>query len=68
MKIGIMTHYFNTLNYGGALQAYALPTVLKKMGYTAEQICYQFWQFHALNRNMIYPLSAITVFLPMKHW
>ncbi len=60
-----MTHYFNTLNYGGALQAYALPAVLKKMGYPAEQICYQFWQFHALNRNMIYPHGTFNEYPPV---
>ncbi|MBQ6831769.1 MAG: polysaccharide pyruvyl transferase family protein [Oscillospiraceae bacterium] len=39
-KIGIITHYYHSLNYGGTLQAYALCRVLNDMGYTAEQICY----------------------------
>ncbi len=39
-KIGIITHYYNSLNYGGNFQAYALVKVLRKNGYDAEQICY----------------------------
>lgn len=41
MKIGILTHYYNSFNYGGNLQAYALVTSLIESGYDAEQICYQ---------------------------
>lgn len=40
MKIGIITHYYNSKNYGGNLQAYALCEVCRKFGYTAEQISY----------------------------
>lgn len=39
-KIGIITHYYNSINYGGVLQAYALTKVLQELGYNAEQICY----------------------------
>lgn len=39
-KVGIITHYYNSQNYGGVLQAYALCRVLNKEGYAAEQICY----------------------------
>lgn len=39
-KIGILTHYYKTKNYGGSLQAYALCKVLNSNGYNAEQICY----------------------------
>ncbi|WP_195545800.1 polysaccharide pyruvyl transferase family protein [Bacteroides finegoldii] len=38
MKIGVVTMFKHTPNYGGALQAYALPTFLCKMGHEAEQI------------------------------
>lgn len=38
MKIGIVTHYFKSKNYGGNLQAYALCRFLQKKGYYAEQI------------------------------
>ena len=40
MKIGIITHYYNSKNYGGNLQAYALQRYLAEK-YTVEQICYQ---------------------------
>lgn len=38
MKIGILTHYYRSENYGGNLQAYALCKVLKHIGYQAQQI------------------------------
>lgn len=37
-RIGIITHYYNSQNYGGVLQAYALCAFLRKEGYDAEQI------------------------------
>ncbi|MDY3929415.1 MAG: polysaccharide pyruvyl transferase family protein [Clostridia bacterium] len=40
MKIGIITHYYKSKNYGGNLQAYALCKVLHKLGYQAEQISF----------------------------
>ena len=42
MKIGILTHYYKSLNYGGVLQAYALAAFLRKQGYEAEQISFRF--------------------------
>lgn len=40
-KIGIITFYYKNYNYGGLLQAYALPTVLReKFHFDAEQISY----------------------------
>ena len=42
-RIGIVTHYYHSNNYGGNLQAYALVTYINKLsGFTAEQICYSF--------------------------
>ena len=40
MKIGILTHYYKSPNYGGNLQAYALAYFLRDLGFEAEQICY----------------------------
>lgn len=40
MKIGIITQYFNSHNYGGNLQAYALVKFLRNHKYDAEQISY----------------------------
>lgn len=39
-KIGIITHYYGSTNYGGLLQAYALCKKLNDLGYYAEQIQY----------------------------
>ena len=39
MIIGIMT-LFDNLNYGATLQAYALQTVIRGMGYECEDIDY----------------------------
>lgn len=39
LKIGIITHYYQSLNYGGILQAFALQNALSQLGYDAEQIC-----------------------------
>ena len=40
-KTGILTLYYNNMNYGGLLQAFALPFVIQKhIGIPAEQIRY----------------------------
>lgn len=41
MKIGILTQPLHT-NYGGILQAYALQTILERMGHTVEVIARQY--------------------------
>lgn len=40
MKIGIITQYYKSQNYGGNLQAFALCHIINKLGFDAEQICY----------------------------
>ena len=42
MKIGIITHFYGTINYGGMLQAFALTKVINSIDadYDAEQIQY----------------------------
>lgn len=39
-RVGIITLYHNSHNYGGLLQAYALVKIISKMGYIVEQIDY----------------------------
>lgn len=41
-KIGILTHYYQSKNLGGLLQTYALPAVLTKLGYLAEQLSFDY--------------------------
>lgn len=40
MQIGIVTMFYNSDNYGGVLQSYALVKAIEKLGMNAEQICY----------------------------
>lgn len=39
-KIGILTHYYNSHNFGGVLQAYALQKKIENLGYDVKQIMY----------------------------
>lgn len=60
-RIGIVT-IFDCDNYGADLQAYALPTALKQLGYHAELIDYPFYksarfQMTKVSRPVV-PLSA----------
>lgn len=41
-KVAILTHYHNSTNYGGVLQAYALCKAVSAMGYRCEQIDLEF--------------------------
>ena len=43
-RVGVITQYYLSSNYGGLLQAYALVYYLNKCGYTAEQITYNFYE------------------------
>lgn len=43
-KIGIISLYYKTYNYGAQLQSYALVKVLCKMGYDAEQIQFKWFE------------------------
>ena len=44
--------FYNSTNYGGILQAYALTNYLNRCGYDAEQICYNMWSAYNLNRRL----------------
>lgn len=50
LRVGIITMYFNSKNYGGLLQSYALVRFLEKNNIYAEQICYM--------RDDVYCLSS----------
>ncbi|WP_028235566.1 polysaccharide pyruvyl transferase family protein [Pseudobutyrivibrio sp. MD2005] len=52
MKIGIITMYYNSSNYGGILQAYALTEAIKKMGIDSEQICYNHYSAFSAKRRL----------------
>lgn len=55
MKIGIITQYYKSANYGGLLQAYALSLFLKQKGFVNEQICFNYYSHSkdSLNKRSI---------------
>jgi len=57
MKIGIVSHYYNSTNYGGNLQAYALCEILRRMGYDSEQICFPFYKNPHIKMKIMDKLS-----------
>ena len=65
--VGLITwHYY--LNYGSALQAYALQTIIQKLGYTCEFINYRKKKFRKSNLKILikYIISHISIVLPRK--
>ena len=58
MRIGILTLSFHT-NYGGILQAYALQTVLERMGHKVEV-------FDTPNKEMLPPLWRLPITLAKR--
>lgn len=51
MKIGIITMYYKSYNYGGILQAYALARFLVGQGISCEQICYDLFSGYSYGRR-----------------
>jgi len=43
-KVGIVTLYYKTYNYGAQLQAYALQKAIAKLGYNAEVIIFRWYK------------------------
>lgn len=43
-KVGVLTLYYKNYNFGGMLQAYALPCACQMFGLSAEQITYDYRQ------------------------
>lgn len=59
MKIGVLSPYYKSKNYGGLLQAYALIKVLEQFGYDAEQISFMHETNVLLRKNKINALKKI---------
>ncbi len=55
-KIGIITYYYGTTNYGGILQAYALCRYLKDKGVCSEQISYDY-DTKIIRRSWLYKIK-----------
>ena len=62
-QIGILTHYYQSKNIGGLLQAYALPAVLTKLGYLAEQLSfdYTFCTDSVKKKHLVFLVESITL-------
>ncbi len=67
-KIGVITHP-TINNYGGILQAYALQTVLNRLGYESEVIekCLYPEQLTFMEKLYLYPLRFIKKYILRKH-
>lgn len=59
MKIGIITMFHNSSNYGGVLQAYALTKFLRNEGIIAEQICYNNFSAFSLKRRFFLLIKRV---------
>ena len=62
MRIGILTLPLHT-NYGGILQAYALQTVLKRMGHDATLIDRPFDKLTIIGNIKLYIIKLLHLFL-----
>ena len=73
-KAGIVTLYYNNINYGGMLQAAATVKMLENIGVNAEQISYQkngnhIQQTSLLKRMSQYsPLKLVKLVFDRLHW
>lgn len=66
-KVGIITHYYKSQNYGGNLQAYALCRVIRKLGVeTAEQISYDTYGGDKSNGNVYLPNLRSILNFPVR--
>lgn len=68
MKIGILTHYYKSPNYGGNLQAYALAEYLNSAGFSAEQICYDIFFKRESDDSKITRFFKRMSFVPSYIW
>lgn len=57
-RVGIITHYYGSKNYGGNLQAYALCKLIQNEEYIVEQISYNMYN-QTSNRNRIERLRIL---------
>ena len=73
LKVGIITHYYNSYNYGGNLQAYALCKAIQKMGYDVSQIAYDrkgegpFWENQKKSYLRVIKRLLKSSFVAFKH-
>lgn len=59
-KIGILTMFYKSRNYGAVLQSYALYKILDNNGFHVEQICYDEKYEYSFLRRIYRPFERIT--------
>lgn len=59
-KVGILSMYYKNENCGGQLQAFALCNAISRLGYDAEQLCYQ-------SSTVIAPINESFVKKTLRH-
>lgn len=52
-KVGILTHYYNSSNYGGVLQACALQYIIESENFECHQICFDIFDKKTSNQQII---------------
>ena len=69
-KVGILTLYYENINYGALLQAYALQKTIENLGYLAEQISYALNSGYPNERlkEQLKPLIDIYRHLKHREW
>ncbi len=69
-KIGILTHYYESCNIGGLLQAYALPALLNRHHFLAEQISFDFnfYDKVAVRKRLTILLRGVTFVKCIKYF
>lgn len=66
-KIGILTLFYKSSNYGGLLQSYALVRAIENLGeYKVEQICYDADKFYSVKHKLSVLGKKIMLFLKDK--
>lgn len=63
---GIITHFYNSKNYGGLLQSYALACFLNKQLSVSEQICYKHNLIKFLGNESVITKKSIFRYLNIK--
>lgn len=65
-KVGIITMYYNSLNYGGLLQAFALQKKIEKLGANSKQITFNKTNFSSLKQRFFSKKNEMGVFFALK--
>lgn len=65
-KVGIITMYYNSLNYGGLLQSFALQKKIENLGANCKQISFNKTNFSSLKQRFFSKKNEMGVFFAFK--